>query len=225
MSDFELDLTGYRDKVGQRVPPGRYRVTVEDAELDTASSGNQMVNLWLRVMTGQQSSSVIVDRLVLTPKSLFRIVGFMAAIGLPTPRRKMRLNTRLFVGRVLDIDVEDGEPYMGRVKSEVRGYLAVEGAAHGEEEQRDLDDIAQSEEVPDDLSGLEEFTQDRSTPEKAAAIVKEQQAAATPAAASNGSSTPSGATPVKTEVDPAPSQLRQQPITVPDDIDLADLDL
>jgi Protein of unknown function (DUF669) len=127
-TEVTIDLTNYKDRVGQQIKPGRYRVIVDDAELDTSKQGNQMINLWLRVADGPFASAVIIDRLVNTDKSLFRIVAFMQAIGMPTPKKRLRFNVRSFVGKTLEVDVEDGEPYNGRVKSEVRGYMRVEGA-------------------------------------------------------------------------------------------------
>jgi len=138
--DLIVDLTNYKDRVGNRVVPGRYSVIVEDAEPDTAKSGNQMVNLWLRVQGGEFDGATIVDRLVLTDKSLFRVVGFLQAIGLPTPRKRFKINARAFVGRTLDIDVEDGDPYNGRVKSEVRGYMRSIGG--NTSAAADLDDVS-----------------------------------------------------------------------------------
>lgn len=137
--DITIDLSNYKDKVGARILPGRYRVLVEDAEQDTAKSGNSMINLWFRVLDGEFEGSTIVDRLVLTENSLFRVVGFMQALGIPTPKKKLKINLRQFIGRTLDVDVEDGDPYNGRVKSEVRGYLRAvvtddDGRANGFEE-------------------------------------------------------------------------------------------
>lgn len=149
---FVVDLSNYKDRVGQRVTPGRYRVLVEDAEMDTAKSGNKMINLWLRVEEGEHQGATIIDRLVLTENSLFRVVGFMQAIGLPTPKKRLALNLRNFIGRHLIIDVEDGDPYNGRVKSEVRGYSKIEGDSPSAGE--DLVDLA--------FEGLSEFMNDGS---------------------------------------------------------------
>lgn len=129
----DIDLTGYKDRVGGRIPVGRYRVVVSDAEKDTSKQNNTMINLWLRVQGGDQDGSEITDRLVLTEKSLWRVVSFMEAIGLPTPRKRLRVNLDLFIGKVLDVDVDDGDPYMGKVKSEVRGYMAVQAGQSGQE--------------------------------------------------------------------------------------------
>lgn len=141
-----IDLTNYKDKVGSRVPPGTYRVVVEDAEVDQSKAGNPMINLWFRIVGGDVDGSTIVDRLVMTEKSLFRAVGFMQALGLPTPKRRLQVNIATWVGKQLEIDVEDGEPYNGKVKSEVRGYNRIPKTA------------AKTEvEGQDELAGLEEF--------------------------------------------------------------------
>lgn len=154
--DLIIDLTNYKDRVGNRVMPDRYRVVVEDAESDTAKSGNPMVNLWLRIQGGDFDGATIVDRLVLTEKSMFRVVGFMQAIGLPTPRKRLKLNVRQFIGKVLDIDVEDGEPFNGRIKSEVRGYMRAEGVGGGGADLGDLGDeepTSTADDLPEDISG------------------------------------------------------------------------
>ena len=120
-----LDLSNYKDRVGTRIAEGTYRVVVEDAEMDKSKAGNQMINVWFRVQGGDFDGATVTDRLVLTEKSLFRVVGFMQAIGLPTPKKRLQLSLSQFMNKTLDITVEDGEPYNGRVKSEVRGYARV----------------------------------------------------------------------------------------------------
>lgn len=124
-----IDLSEYRDTVGSHVPAGRYKVVVEETEQASSKAGNPMINLWFRVLDGDSSGSIIVDRLVLSSRSLFRVVGFMQALGLPTPRKRLNVNIGAWVGKVLMIDVEDGEPYNGRVKSEVRGYVKISKSA------------------------------------------------------------------------------------------------
>lgn len=153
MSEFILDLSNYRDNVGARVDEGRYRVVVEDAEMDKSKAGNQMVNLWFRIQGGAFDGATITDRLTNTEKALFRFVGFMQAIGLPTPKKRLKLNLNQYIGKVLDIDVEDGDPYMGRVKSEVRGYIQVSKKEKAPEDAGDPwtdGDDAESVDTPDE---------------------------------------------------------------------------
>src|SRR5699024_9385696 len=93
-----IDLSNYKDRVGSRVAEGTYRVLVEDAEQTEARSGNAMINLFFRIQGGEFDGATIVDRLVLTEKSLFRVVGFMQAIGLPTPKKKLAISLNQFIG-------------------------------------------------------------------------------------------------------------------------------
>jgi len=148
-----IDLSNYKDRVGSRVAPGRYRVIVEDVEADQSKAGNPMINLWFRIQGGEFDGQTLVDRLTVTEKALFRVVGFMQAIGLPTPKKRIQIVPQKFLGQVLDVDVDDGEPYNGRVKSEVRGYVRVpkgqqNSAADVEDELGGLDESAPAESAP-----------------------------------------------------------------------------
>ncbi len=149
-NEITVDLTEFKDRVGSRIAPGRYRVIVDDAETETARSGNEMILLFFRVLDGEFANSTVVDRLVLTPNSLFRVVGFMQALGLPTPRKRLKVNLAQFKGRVLEVDVEDGDPYNGRVKSEVRGYMRSTTSPAAAQDLVEEDD----DESSDPLSGL-----------------------------------------------------------------------
>lgn len=170
-----IDLSNYKDRFGQYIDPGRYRVVVEDAEMDTSKAGNPMVNLWLTVQGGDFDGATITDRLTITEKALFRVVAFMSAIGLPTPKKRLQVSLQQFIGKRLEIDVEDGDPYNGRVRSEVRGYMRIKAAAA--EEVADVADLDADEEEPTPES---EYVSDEPTdydedaePEKAkAAAVK-----------------------------------------------------
>jgi hypothetical protein len=135
--------------MGERVMPGRYLVVVEDTESDVSAQGNTMINVWLKVVRGEFSGSVILERLILMDKTLFRVVGFMQAIGLPTPKKKLRVNIRSWVGKALEVDVDDAEPYMGRIKSQVTGYMSA---------RREADTNGQAD--AGDLDGLDEFASD-----------------------------------------------------------------
>lgn len=144
MTNITIDLSNYRDRVGNRVAPGRYRVVVEDAWEERSNAGNVMVTMNLRINDGGEfDGSSLIDRLVLSEKSLFRVVGFMQAIGMPTPKKKLQVNLQRFIGQQLEVDVEDGEPYNGRVKSEVRAYHKT-AKAEASAQSFDLEDLEDS---------------------------------------------------------------------------------
>lgn len=140
-----LDLTNYKDRRGSRVEPGKYTVVVEDVESNKSNAGNPYLTVWLRIEDdGEHKGDTLLDRLVLTEKSLWRVVAFLQAVNVPTPRKRLSIPYRLLVGKRLVVDVEDGEPYNGSVRSEVRGY--GKAAAASEDAGGDLGDV--DEEVP-----------------------------------------------------------------------------
>ncbi len=203
-----VDLTNYKDRVGGHVAEGRYRVMVEDVEPDESKAKNPMINVWLRVVGGPHDGATIIDRLVLTEKSLFRVVGFMQAIGLPTPKKKFTIDIRKFLNRQLLIDVEDGEPYNGKVKSEVRGYMKLPSDAVVETMTASgagPDDLP-VDLPPEDLSGLTEFAKPTTEVDPAPSSLGTSPAAdeqsRSPQATQNGNG-----------------------VTVPDDINLDELNL
>lgn len=172
MSEFILDLTNYRDTQGARVEPGDYEVVVEHAELGKSKAGNQMVTLSYRIIGTEFDGLTLVDRLTLSDKALFRVVGFMQAIGMPTPKKKFKLNTARFLNKRLAVTVDDGDPYNGSVKSEVRGYMrASSAAAGGGGTSSDADEDALFDDEAEDLTEDEavEQSEPKSAPRKQAA--------------------------------------------------------
>jgi len=113
-----IDLTNYKDRRGSRVEPGKYVVVVEDVESNKSNAGNPYLTMWLRVASeGEHKGDTILDRLVLTEKSLWRVVAFLQAVNVPTPRKRLSIPYRSIIGKRLTVDVEDGDPYNGTVRS------------------------------------------------------------------------------------------------------------
>ena len=180
-----LDLTNYKDRVGSRVVPGRYRVRVSDAELDKTREGKAMINVWLDVVGGEFEGGTVIDRLLPEhPKALFRVVGFLQAIGQATPKKRLKINVASFVGKQLDVDIEDGEPYNGRVKSEIRGYYRIEKGSEVAGP-TDLDDLEPVDplDYPEDVEPEPEPDEPVRESKAAAALKEATVAASTPAAA------------------------------------------
>lgn len=146
-----IDLQNYKDTSGGRVEPGEYVVTVEDTEVTESKAGNPMIVLFLRVTGGEYDGITLIDRLPQTSKALFRTVAFMQALGLPTPKKRFKINTGKFLNKRVLVTVDDGEPYQGRVKSEVRGYSRMTSGrdAVADADEADLDEEDVSEEPTD----------------------------------------------------------------------------
>jgi hypothetical protein len=146
---FVFDFTNFKSQFGDRVPAGRYTVEVETVESVQAKSGTPGVRLWLRVLGGEYEGSTLMDTLYLSEAALWRAQSFLEACGIPTPKKEVRLKGSNLVGRRLTIDVADGDPYNGRVKTEVRGYMQVEGAAAERASQAlDLEDLDSATSAP-----------------------------------------------------------------------------
>lgn len=118
-----FDFTNYKDTSTAHVAPGTYHAEVSDFEEKTSKAGNAMFVVYLEITEGAHAGQQIIDRLPQTEKAMFRSAAFLQALGVKIAKKKIALNPRALIGRPVDIVVEDGEPYNGRVKSEVREYL------------------------------------------------------------------------------------------------------
>ena len=118
-----FDFTNYKDTSTAHVAPGTYRAEVSDFEETTSKAGNAMFVVYLEITEGAHAGQQIIDRLPQTEKAMFRSAAFLQALGVKIAKKKIALNPKSLIGRPVDIVVEDGEPYNGRVKSEVREYL------------------------------------------------------------------------------------------------------
>lgn len=127
-----FDFTNYKDTSTAHVPAGTYRAEVSDFEETTSKAGNEMFVVYLEIIEGPHAGQQIIDRLPQTERAMFRSAAFLQALGVKIARKKIALNPRALIGRPVDIVVEDGEPYNGRVKSEVREYLRATKPAKAE---------------------------------------------------------------------------------------------
>lgn len=151
MSQITIDLTNYRERRSAYVDPGKYRVQVEDAELTETKKKDPMVVLYLRIMGGEFDGQTIIDRMTLTERAMFRIVGFMQALGLPTPKKKFRVDISKFVGRTIDVMIREEDPYNGQPRSGVDQYLTIPKAqtqVSAVEDDEDDEDFEVVEEKP-----------------------------------------------------------------------------
>ena len=118
-----FDFTNYKDTSTAHVPAGTYHAEVSDFEETTSKAGNAMFVVYLEIIGGPHAGRQIIDRLPQTEKAMFRSAAFLQALGVKIANKKIALNPKSLIGRPVDIVVEDGEPYNGRVRSEVREYL------------------------------------------------------------------------------------------------------
>ena len=145
-----FDFTNYKDTSSAHVAPGTYHAEVTDFEETTSkSSGNPMFIVYLEITGGPHAGQQIIDRLPQTEKAMFRSAAFLQALGVKISKKKIALNPRSLIGRPVDIVVEDGDPYNGRVRSEVREYLRATKPAKAEPEDDPMgDEIDEPAEAP-----------------------------------------------------------------------------
>lgn len=161
---FTFDFTNYRETGSAQVPAGTYHARVNDFEETESKAGNAMFVVYLEITSGPYAGKQIIDRLPQTEKAMFRSAAFLQALGVKIAKKRIALNPKSLIGRPVDILVEDGEPFNGRVKSEVREYLRATKPAAQAQPAADLpdeDDEPASEEAPaEPAEAVEEDTFD-----------------------------------------------------------------
>lgn len=148
-----FDFTNYKDTSTAHVAPGTYHAEVTDFEETTSKAGNAMFVVYLEIIEGPHAGQQIIDRLPQTEKAMFRSAAFLQALGVKIAKKKIALNPKSLIGRPVDIVVEDGEPYNGRVRSEVREYLRATKPA--ESKPAAADPMADEDEIADPAPAAE----------------------------------------------------------------------
>lgn len=141
-----FDFTNYKDTSTAHVAPGTYRAEVSDFEETTSKAGNAMFVVYLEITEGPHAGQQIIDRLPQTERAMFRSAAFLQALGVKIAKKKIALNPKSLIGRPVDIVVEDGDPYNGRVRSEVREYLRATKPAKAEPADDPMADEAEIDE-------------------------------------------------------------------------------
>jgi hypothetical protein len=158
--DLILDLTNYKDTQGDYVNPGTYTAVIEDAEIGKSSQKQTpQLQVWLRIVGGEFDGSNLVEQLYLTEGSTFRVVAFLRALGIKTPKGVLRLKLRSIINRRVDVVVIDNE-YNNKVRSRVDEYRKyVKPAGEGASGDLDFSEFegdgtsTEVDDLPDDLGG------------------------------------------------------------------------
>lgn len=163
---IQVDFGSMKEGSGStRVPEDDYVVVIKSAKATTFQSGNSGIEMDLEIAEGKHKGKVVRDRIVFTPKTLWRLRDLLEAIGIEVPRRVVNLPLKKLMGQELGVTLVDGEPYNNRIKSEVADYLDAETARGAEDDDEDEDDELEDEdeleteeeeedEDEDDLEGL-----------------------------------------------------------------------
>jgi hypothetical protein len=121
---FEVDLSGYINTQGSILPPGTYTLVVEDVEMMSSKAGNPMWKITSSVVEGESKGLALVDFVTITSKAMFRVVAFLNAIGVPTPKKSLSIPKSMMVGKMFEATVDDDE-YGGRKSSKIQSYASI----------------------------------------------------------------------------------------------------
>lgn len=164
MSVEVIDLSNYKDRSGARVPEGEYLVTVEDIEVGESRNKDVMWTVFLRIVGGEQDGQPLVDRLTMTERAMFRVVGFLGGMGVKVMRKRIKVDTARLIGKKARVQVSDGEPYNGTIRSEVRGYTRFTSVKPENASDADLDDVEENEGVEEKASAAKPTRTRRAQP-------------------------------------------------------------
>lgn len=84
---------------GGPVPDGKYAVVVDDAYEKQSAAGNDMIELTLKIATGDCAGRNAWDRLVFTPKALGRVRYVLDALGVTIPQGAFNLSAESLRGK------------------------------------------------------------------------------------------------------------------------------
>lgn len=120
------------------LPDGEYRAEIIKAILKPAKSGNQMIELWLRLPKG----GLAIDNLVFTPSAYWKIDQFREALGeVILPGEEIDINPSELMNRKPWVSVKT-EVYEGKPRNKIGAYLPPKPG------DSDDDDIETHDELP-----------------------------------------------------------------------------
>lgn len=123
MANFTLDLSNYKEKVSCTVPDGRYLTRVTDSEIGESRKGEAKATVWLTIEDGSYKGEQFVTTLMLEGKGIFKTVEFLNALGQPTPRKRLTINTNAWANKLVYIDSVPGREFAGKTPSDVGGFV------------------------------------------------------------------------------------------------------
>lgn len=117
-----IDFTGVKDR-GQfntrHREPGEYLARMVAVEEGTSKNDNLQLIFTVQIEGDKRSSYPLYCGL--DQKSLWKLRSLIAAVGLPTPSGRAKVNPNALLNKVFGILLEDDE-YEGRVKSKVQDW-------------------------------------------------------------------------------------------------------
>lgn len=150
MANFTLDLSNYKEKVSCTVPDDRYLTRVTDSEIGESRKGDAKATVWLTIEDGPYKGEQFVTTLMLEGKGIFKTVEFLNALGQPTPRKRLTINTNAWSNKLVYIDSVPGREFAGKTPSDVGGFVRYVAGQESEPYQ-DSEPMDRTEPVVDEF--------------------------------------------------------------------------
>jgi len=126
VTTLSLDFTNVQDGGGgaaAHVPEGDYILTLKEASVQDVKkdpSRKQIVWIFTIKKGPGKSSNVIYHRTALDPERLWTTRNLLAALlDKEIPKKSLNIDLAKYFGRDIGATLIDGEPYNGKVKSEI----------------------------------------------------------------------------------------------------------
>lgn len=135
---------------GVRVPENDYAAKIVKAKFERSSEKDTPgIIVTLKITEGKHSGKKIVDRLWITEKSYWRIRELLESIGVTVPKSVVKLPLKKLIGKELGITVVDDDPYKGKIRSTIAGYIDLETLNEADEDEDDEEDDIDDEDEED----------------------------------------------------------------------------
>ena len=147
-----VDFSGVKDGGAIRVAPGDYAVKVKSSKITESKSGKPMIVWTFTGLNGALKGQELRHITSLQPQALFNLRNLLLAMKVNVAHGKMKVVPQAYVGKVLGVTLADGEPYQGKVKSEVQAVFPisiVDGKIR--KEALPTGDDLEDDETPDDI--------------------------------------------------------------------------
>lgn len=134
----------------KRYPEGDYAVKYTKYKTGRSKDKDTpYVRVYFIITEGKYKGQEFSDELYLTDKSLWRIRGFLEAMGVAVPKKKVSVNFKKYIGKTLGVTLSDDE-YNKRIRSRVSDFLDEETLRGADEDDdEDFDEDAEDEEEED----------------------------------------------------------------------------
>lgn len=136
-----------------RIPEDDYRLKVKEIGQKDSKAGNPMLVWKFVISAGDHKGKELVDRFVLSKEAAWKLKQVVEAMGYTVPSKKVALQYTKYIGKELGATVADGEPYNGKVKSEIMDYISLDVLDTDEEGIDEDEDEVVEEEAPKGKKG------------------------------------------------------------------------